>query len=126
MIVPLNLDAVWLNLQSDPSQALQIATVSRRDPGLVTPGETRMYGNGRYVGLSSGGPQQQFQVTFQAVDWDTWLTLKAWAGKLLLYRDDLGNRVWGRYLNPQPTSRTSDGYTDVSITFEELTYSEAV
>lgn len=85
-----------------------------------------MYGNGRYVALSSGGPQQQFQVTFQAIDWDTWLTVKAWAGKLLLYRDDLGNRVWGQYLNPQPTARTSDGLVDVQITFTELTHSEAV
>lgn len=116
-------DAVHL-FNPSTGESLIVDTVSKRDPAPQTPGEERMYGNGRYVGLSAGATSQQYQVTFQAVDAATVATLRAWDSVLLCYLDDLGNKCWGRYRSPQISGRTVDSRADVSITFVGLTYSD--
>lgn len=54
---------------------------------------------------------------------------EVWPGKLLLFRDTYGTRVFGSYLNPQVLhiARASLGeVADISLTFQRLTYTDQV
>ena len=126
MIVPLTIEGVWFTLNSDRSQSLNLLYATQINPQPQTPGEIRMYGNGRYNRLGAGATQKQVALAFAAVTPDEVATLRAWDGLLLLYRDDSGERFFGSYQSPQITRHPYDDESDVSLTFLQQTYSEAV
>lgn len=120
------LRTVVFNLASDPSQVLVIDWVTQINPAPQTPGEDRMYGTGRYRALTAGTRQQTVALAFAGCDPATVAQLEAWDGVLLCYRDDSGRKFFGTYRSPQITRHSYNADADVSLTFTETTYFEAV
>lgn len=121
-----SLKTVWLNLASDLTQSVAVEFVTQINPAPQTPGEDRMYGNGRYRGVTAGGTQKQVGLAFQAVEPDVLATLRSWDGLLLCYRDDSGEKFYGSYRSPQITRHPYDANADVTLTITEKTWSEEV
>lgn len=120
------LTTVWMNLASDLTQSLVVEFVTQINPSPQTPGEDRMYGNGRYRGLTAGATQNQVQLAFAGVDPATLATLRAWDGQLVCYRDPSGEKFYGSYRSPQVSRHPYDADADVTLTVTEKTFSEAV
>lgn len=128
---------VVLNLASDLSQVLALKFVTQINPAPQTPGEDRMYGNGRYRSVSTGAPQKQQAIAAAAVEPADLATLLSWCGvnvygqpadapQLLCYRDDSGEKFYGTIRSPQVTRHQYDPNADVSFTITETTYDESV
>lgn len=126
MIITLPIQGLWLKMESDPSQSLHFEFVTQVLAQPQTPGEDRMYGNGRYVQLTAGATQRQYAIAAQAIPAQDVATLLAWDSALLYYLDDRNARMFGSYRSPQVTWHQYDADADVSFTFTEKTYSEAV
>jgi hypothetical protein len=125
VIVYLPIRTVVLSLASDLSQTLTLQFVTSIGRSPQTPGETRMYGTGRYSAVTSGATQQQNTVSAVALTPADVAQLQAWDGLTLLYRDDQ-DRFYGCYRSPQVTRHQYDPNADVSFTFAELSFVEAV
>lgn len=96
-------------------------------------GGFRSYGNGntRLV-LGSGGSQQQ-TLALRAVNPAELATLRALMGHLVCFRDTYGRRLFGSYISISVTDiphsgRPDDGtlLSDVGLTFQTVSYNEAV
>jgi hypothetical protein len=123
-VASITLQGVWLTLASDQTQSLHLQFATQINPQPQTPGDVRMYGNGRYVGLSAGATQQQYAIAAEAVPAEDVATLRSWDGVLLCYRDDRAAKTWGLFRSPQVTWHPYNTDADVSFTFVEVTYSD--
>lgn len=112
-----------LTLVSDPTQSLVLLLAQSVNVTPQTPGEDRMYGAGRYRGVTSGATQRQYAVTADAVTPAEVALLRAWDGQRLCFRDDSGEKCFGWFRSPTVARHAFDSDAAVSFTFTELTYS---
>lgn len=133
------LDRAFLNLASNPSSYIVAGTAGgiggggQRAETYTQEGNFRQYANYN-IRLIQGTARTRIltplalrALTPQQVD-----LLLTFVGKTVLFRDTYGRKMWGSFLAPQitdiPLSGAANGtlLTDVSITIQEITYSEVV
>lgn len=118
----------WINLASDPSQGFAVYTSTRSDAASLGAGggKFRMYANGRVRLVLPAGDLRSLPMTLRNVSDATLTTLDTWRGRTLLFRDRHGRRMWGSFLDRTVTDYPDGSGHDVTLTFTQLTYSEAV
>ena len=123
------LTKVWLHDATDLSTNITIkASLLVEKPSRVAP--VRKYAGSRFRLILVPGVEKSYVVTFLHLSRSNVDQLRTWAGKLLLLRDSLGRKLYGRF--DEPTFREipiPDSATKVfraRITFDEVTHSEAV
>lgn len=123
------LDRVWLQLASDPAQALQLLMDGNgRDFPDAIQGEIRSYAGGRQRLVTTATRRRGVNLQV-GVNPTQYQTLNDWAGQLVLYRDGHGTKLWGAFLET-PWKPLLDGlgtaWRSVSLSIAEVSYSEAV
>lgn len=125
-MVAVALATLWLNDTADLTDCRSFPFMSKLSATPQTPGEVRLYANGRRRAINRAGAQQQLAVTLPTCDRDLVTWIEAHAGRLLLVRDDRGRKFYGTYYNPTIDEHAYDENADVSISLIEITHSEAV
>jgi hypothetical protein len=121
------LRTLWLNLASDPSQAMSFPYMSALTWSKEQPGEVRRYANGRTRIIRRAGQTRTAEVTLtgcnrEQIDW-----LEEHVGDLVCVRDDRGRKVFGAYLIvPVAEAQHRRDRGDVSLSLAEVSFSEAV
>lgn len=123
------LKKVWLHDATDLSTSIQIsASVLSETPARVAP--VNRYAGGRFRLVTVPGIAKSYQVTFSYLSRSNINQLRSWAGKLLLLRDSVGRKLYGRFDEPTfrevPIRNQSDIVFSATLTFDEVTHSEAV
>lgn len=121
------LDTLWLNLVSDLSQCWSFPLMSGLQSQPASNVTSRQYAGGNTRMVTVKGRQSVLPVTLLALDAADRQTIEFdLLGVLLCVRDDRGRKFYGYYTNPQVTEHQYDDECDVTVTFTEVTYSEAV
>lgn len=122
-----SLSAVFLNSTSDPTDFLALKPISRLQPNTSQAGEVRPMASGGLRLVKQATKPKSYSVgvtlaTRAQIDW-----IEAHVGLVLCIRDDRGRKFFGAYLeSPVDESVFSSEYGNVSIQFNEVTYSQAV
>lgn len=122
----ITLSAVWLNLASDLSDCVELDTMTGLTSTPQNTGTIRRYASGRTRAVIPAGVPNQFAVTAQAVPRSTIVWLESHTGQLMLIRDDRGRKFYGTCFQPATAEHQYDQDGDVTVTFTEISYSEAV
>lgn len=121
------LDRVWITLASDTSKSLSILRTDGQSFGDGLNGEIRSYAAGRERLITTRTRKVGVQVglAMKPVDY---AVLNDWAGKLILYRDEHGTKMWGAYLGApwKPLLAFGTDWRQVDLTIGRVTYSEVV
>lgn len=120
------LTTLWLNDADDLTDMASFRFLSKLSATPQTPGEVRVYGNGRLRAINRAGGQKQLAATLPACDRDQITWIEDHAGRLLLVRDDRGRRFWGIYYSPTIDEHAYNTDADVSLTLVEVSHDEAV
>lgn len=121
------LGTVWLNVADDPTDFLSLPTMSSLSVTTEKSSEVRRLANGRLRTITrAGGPRRRVAVsatyvTRAEVEW-----LEEHVGVLLCVRDDRGRKVFGVYHTVQIDEHRGIEDGGVSLSVDEVTYSEAV
>ncbi len=121
------LERVWLTLASDTSQSLALLTTGDKSFVDAISGEVRSYAAGRERLITTPTRKIGVQVSV-AIMPKEYATLNAWAGQVVLYRDENGTRLWSVYLGTPWKSLVTYGtsWRQVDLAIQAVTYSEAV
>lgn len=120
------LRAIWFNRVADPTDFLALRFVTGFSRSPEKPGEIRRGAGGRVRLFTRAGWAVSWSLSFQAVAPQQKRWLEDHAGELLCVRDDRGHKVFGSYLSVDVEEHRYNHEADVSLTFTELTHSEAV
>jgi hypothetical protein len=120
------LTTVWLNLVSNLGNAIELDTMTGLTSTPQNPGTVRRYASGRTRAIAQAGVPNQFQVTTAATSRATIVWLESHTGQTVLVRDDRGRKFYATYFQPATAEHAYNGDGDVTVTFSELSYSEAV
>lgn len=113
-----------LSLASDPSQQIAAYTSDRTD-SLAVPGEVRRMANGRLRVVTRAGSQQTLGVTFRNLSPSEVATVRSWAGRVVLFRDVLGRKLYCTYLTADVVDYRDRSAQDVKVVLSEVSFSEA-
>lgn len=119
------LSTTFLSLQADPLNALQLGVSSKTITSTVS-GRMAQYAGGRFRAVSQAGLSRSAAVTFTLVNLDDRTTLEGWVGQMVCYRDPQGTKMFGVYFSAGMVSKIAPNVADVSVTINEVTFSEAV
>lgn len=118
------LTRVVLALADDPAQQLQAVSSNPGENDSIE-GEVRAYGGRRRIllGDDSGRTMERGlrRLTTEQVT-----LLRSWKGRALLLRDTYGSKIYGTYLTLSPRPYKDGTGWDVTFTFIESTFDEAV
>ena len=91
-------------------------------------GDVRSYAGGRLRSITSARTKATYPIVMQLLSDSDAALLKTWRGRVLLLRDSAGRRVFGTYFVRSVEDFYVQSVTlhNVSLTFQEITYSEAV
>jgi len=126
----------WLMDPTDPTHPIVAGTTGAgtggagglvaRNNDTAKDGEFRNYAN-RVRVVTRSVTNRQYGLSLRALTLTQVKMVEGWAGRILLFRDVYGRRRWGSFL---ATSRFDyvgkSGLCDISFTFTEVTYSDAV
>lgn len=126
MAASITLNSLSLNVASDPSNYRLFPSMSSLEPTLNLAGEFRPYAGGRIRMILRDGRGEVFNVTLPDLSLDDIAWLKFNAGKTMCLRDDRGNKVFVGYLSVPIKHNSADKTGDVSLSLNEVTYSEVV
>ena len=136
------LTTLWLNSAADLSDFASFPGMTSLKSTPAVQGIVKQYATGRLRAITRAGSQNQVAATLTdcSPDQVEWLTNHS--AQLVLVRDDRGRKFYGIYgiSNTASTTTTGtlaagsaaydehpfDGNTDVTVTFYEVTNSEAV
>lgn len=134
----LQLDRAFLNLVADPSVYVSCGTAGglggggQRTDTLTVGGSFRTYAN-NVTRLILGKTSTRVHIfALRALTPAQLATLKSMVGQTVLFRDTYGRREYGSFLIitswdiPLSGKANDDLKTDVAITFQSVTYDEAV
>ena len=127
MAVPVELSAVFLNLAADPADFRAFYTVTSLQPSTEVRSNVRVLANGRMRSVKQAGKPRSYSFKVEQISREDVAWLEEHVGELMCIRDDRGRKFFGVY-----SSVTFDESTlwndraDVSISFVEVSYSEAV
>lgn len=120
------LETLWLNDAADLTDSMTFPSMKALGASPQTPGEVRLYANGRLRAVNRSGRQQQLAVQLPACSREQVTWIEGHAGRLLLVRDDRSRKFYGTYYNPSIDEHGYDDNADVSLSLVEITHSEAV
>lgn len=121
-----SLRGVYLAPVAAPSDLLRLNASVELSEVRSLPGGFRRGANGRTRLIRRAGSDRQLQVSVRRADRATRERIKDWSGLLLLLRDGRGRKVYGSYLDPKFSERPGLPVTDITLTFVELSFDEAV
>ena len=123
------LDDLYLHDASDPSSYVVVSLSGEREQS-TKPGEVRRRAGGRLQAVVRDGSFQALDVTAELAGRSDIDQLRSWheAGTVLLYREPRGRKLWGVVLGLDVSEIAGVGadVADVSFTFLQVTFSEAV
>lgn len=119
------LSTLWVSDAANPSQSYALPLSSLKWKTTKT-GDVRTYGGGRRRLVTRKGTYRTADISLSFADRTTVRLLESWAGRLLLFRDPMGRKVYGVYLEPQIEEIDGDDGASVSFTITEVTRSEEV
>jgi hypothetical protein len=120
------LETVLLSRASDLADVIELDVSALSEQGGKR-GEVRWRSNGRRVSVARAGRGTELPLTFDVVaDRPLLDTIRSWEGVPLLYRDPRGRKVWCVFWQPEIEENVAVDVATVSLTLEELSYSEAV
>jgi hypothetical protein len=114
------------------TNAVTAVSVTAANPvragSAVLGGGFRSYAGGRIRVITTSDDTRTYPIVMQSLSDSDLLLLDSWRGHVVLLRDAMGWRKWGSYVamswNDVPGG---DGMIhDVSLTFQEISFSEAV
>jgi len=129
---------VWLADPDDPTDMFTAPPPSRVSPTAAVEMDVREYaadpntGETRFRVIVTGGDQRTVPLLLQMVSDAQWQWLLDHRSKIMLLRDEWGLRMWGTYSTVTPQGNdyflANDNvlYRTASLTFQRITYSEAV
>lgn len=118
------LDELWIH-DADNLATFVRVTLDRETEQPTVDGETRMYASGRMRAIVRPGRPGAHQLRCLQVERADVDQLRAWVGKLLLFREPRGRKFYGWY-RALPITELPVDLADVDLTVDELTHSEAV
>lgn len=121
-----SLGTVWLTLVSDQTDSVSFVAMTQLTSTPQNAGQVRRYASGRTRAVVPVGVPNQFQLVAAACSRDVIVWLESHTGQLLLVRDDRGRKFYGTYFQPGTAEHAYDLEGDVSLTIDEVSYSEAV
>jgi hypothetical protein len=120
------LETVLLAPASDLSAGVELDVSAVGEQGGRR-GDVRWRANGRRVAVTRAGQKVSIPLTFDVVaDRALLAKIRSWEGVLLLYRDPRGRKAWCVFWQPDIEENVAVDVATVSLTLEELSYSEAV
>ena len=125
--VTLTFTDVWLTDVANPAMSVHGSFSERKSDDEVA-GDVRPYAGGRLRSITSARTKATYPIVVQLLSDSDAALLKAWRGRVLLLRDSAGRRVFGTYFarSVEDFPMTSGTLHNVSLTFQEITYFEAV
>lgn len=119
----LYLDKVWINL-IDSGVGIAVFSASGKSLTRSMKGEVRQYAGGRQRSIASKGVKGAFSFTLRDVTQTQIDKLESWLGQAIVLRDTRGRRFFGTLFEYAATDLRSPTYYDVSLTLNEVTYTE--
>lgn len=119
------LTRVWFHDGADLSDYLVLPWLDLSEAREV-PGETRTYAGGRRRAVRRAGTARTFSLAFPYVTPSQLEDLLEREGVEQLYRDSRGRLERGNFWRPQIAERRNSSIVSVSLTFEPITWTEAV
>lgn len=120
-----DLTRCWLNLASDLSQALDLPLRSVEHAPQVSV-DVRRRAGGNFQAVSQPGRQKQSRATLGFLTDDQVATLNAWHGLVVAVRFPDGEKFYAVYTDPTFNPRPGPVGTPTTVSFTEVTVSEAV
>lgn len=120
------LNAVWLNVASDPIDSLALSQLSQLQPATDQAGAVRAMASGSLRLVQQAVRARSYRLsapmaTRAQIEW-----LEAHIGVTLCVRDDRGRKFFAVYLSVPVDEQTfSRAYGDVSLALSEVTHSQA-
>lgn len=122
------LDDMWLHDATDYSSYIRIPLNRMATIEGDVQGEVRRYAGGRLRFIRRPGDKDNLTVSLTMVPQATVTAIKNWSGKLLMFRDPKGRKLFGQYstvnMSEEPGPR--ELVRNVTFSFEEITESEEV
>lgn len=120
------LSTLWVNDAADLSVAVALPLAALTWKPSKS-GEVRTYGQGRRRLVTRVGSVRSADISLEYVDRSTVDRLEGWAGRLLCFRDPMGRKFYGAYLEPSIEELDDgSGHANVTFTVYEVTHSEEV
>lgn len=120
-----------LELAASPTTSVVCGTAGRGD-NFAQDGEFRNYANGTTRLIVGTGTTRALPITLRALTPAQVDTVMSMVGKVVLFRDTYGRRVYGAFLTTATVDIPLSGLanttlmTDITISLQEVDYDEAV
>lgn len=120
-----NLETLWVTDLVNPAESYPLP-LSGLNWKTVKEGEVRTYGGGRRRLVTRKTKYRAADVNLSFCDRSTVRLLEEWTGRLLLWRDPMGRKFFGVYMEPSVDEIDGADGASVSLSLTEVTYSEEV
>jgi hypothetical protein len=124
--VTLTIGLTWL---TNPLTGVSVTAANPVRAGEASRnGSIRFYAGGRARVITTPGDVRTYPIVMQNLTDASLILLDGWRGQVVLLRDAPGWRKWGTFLDIKWNDVPGGGgmVHDVTLTFSELDYSEAV
>lgn len=120
-----DLDRAWVHRTDDLSVYVSSFSAEWDDVEQVD-GEVRAYAGGRLRVIRRATQRRTLKVTLRYVPLADIDTLRGWAGDVLMVRDKRGRKMFGTFFSSQVSDLKGLTYADVTLEFQQVSYTEAV
>lgn len=120
----LTLTKVWLNL-AETGDAVSAYSSGRSETSALD-GEVKIFASGRKRSFTSVGDRRDMKLTLRDISDADLETLRLWRGQTVLLRDHFGRKIFGTFYSVDVHDRKTIGLYDVSLTVQEVSYTEGV
>lgn len=117
---------LWLNSADDPTDVMAFPYLSSLASTPQQNVQLQPFAQGRIRAIITPGTAQQVAVDLAACSGDQRAWLDDHAAALLCVRDDRGRKFYGMYVAPATAEHQYNSDSEVSVTINEVTFSEAV
>jgi hypothetical protein len=118
------LSRAFLSDVADLANPLVCYTAERSDRRAVA-GQVRVMANGRRRVVTRAGDARDLGMTLRLLTPAQVETLAAWRGRVVLFRDVRGRRVFGTFFDLAVRDYADRSGHDVTLTLTEVTYDES-
>lgn len=118
------LTGLWLNEAVDPSQSRNFLFMSLLQVTPAQQARVAAYAGGRVRLITTPGQPRAVSITLQACSTDDRAWLEARVGVVLWVRDDRGRRLTAAYSSVQVAEHAYDDECDITLTLNEITFSD--
>lgn len=119
------LDRCYLADVADLGYSLVFGTTDRSDADQLM-GKVEEMANGRLRSVTRKTSRRALDITAVWVSPDVVETLREWRGRVVLFRDVWGRKIYGVYYDIDVRDYKDRSGQDVSFTLQKITYDESV